>query len=89
MADNKARISAFNLINDQNFSITLRWLKEPLCIKLLKDISKAELGKAISIMTIYNKRGAKQLDPSLLIATSSSSKICAQCKDIYNIRESI
>jgi len=39
IADNKAKISAFNLINDQNFSTTLRWLEEPLYIGLLKDIN--------------------------------------------------
>jgi hypothetical protein len=39
MADNKARILAFNLINDQNFSTILRWLEELLYIGLLKDIS--------------------------------------------------
>jgi len=39
IANNKARISAFNLINDWNFSTTLRWLEELLCIRLLKDIS--------------------------------------------------
>jgi len=39
IADNKARISAFNLMNDWNFLITLRWLKELLYIRLLKDIS--------------------------------------------------
>ena len=39
IANNKARISAFNLINDQNFSTTLCWLKELLYIGLLKDIS--------------------------------------------------
>ena len=76
MADNKARILAFNLINDWNFLTTLRWLKEPLCIRLLKDISQAKLGRAILIITICNKRGVKQLDPSPLIATSLLSKIC-------------
>jgi len=75
IANNKARISAFNLMNNWNFLTTLRWLKKLLCIRLLKDINKVELGRAISIMTIYNKRGAKQLDPSLLIATSLLSKI--------------
>jgi len=40
-------------------------------------------------MTICNKRGAKQLDPLPLIATSLLSKIYAQCKDIYSIGESI
>ena len=89
MANNKARISAFNLINDQNFLTILRWLEEPLCIRFLKDISQTELEKAISIMTICNKRGAKQLAPLLLITTSLLSEIYAQCKDIYNIGESI
>jgi len=55
----------------------LRWLEEPLCIGLLKDISQAELERAILIMTICNKRGAKQLAPSLLIAISSLSEIYA------------
>jgi len=77
MANNKARILAFNLMNDQNFLTILCWLKELLYIRLLKDISQVELGRAILIMTICNKRGAKQLDPSLLIVTSSLFKICA------------
>jgi len=77
MADNKVRISAFNLINDWNFLTILRWLEEPLYIGFLKDISQVELGRAILIMTICNKRGAKQLNPLLLIATSSSSEIYA------------
>jgi len=77
IANNKARILAFNLINDQNFLITLYWLKELLYIGLLKDISQAELERAILIITIRNKRGAKQLAPSLLITTSSPSKIYA------------
>ena len=45
--------------------------------------------KVFPIITIYNKKGAKQLAPLLLIATSSLSKICAQCKDVYSIRESM
>jgi len=53
----------------------LYWLEEPLYIGLLKDISQAELGRAILIMTIYNERGAKQLVPSPLIATSLLFKI--------------
>ena len=89
IANNKARISAFNLINDQNFSTILYWLEEPLYIGLLKDISQAELERAILTITIHNKRGAEELAPSLLIATSLLSKICAQCKDIYSIGESI
>ena len=89
MADNKARILAFNLINDQNFSTILRQLKEPLYIGLLKDISQAELERAILIITIRNKKGAKQLAPLLLIATGLLSKICAQYKDVYSIGESI
>ena len=89
MADNKARISAFNLMNDQNFSTTLRWLEEPLRIGLLKDMSQAELERAISTMTIRNKRGAEELAPSPLIATGSPSEICAQCKDVYSIGESM
>lgn len=89
IADNKARILAFNLMNDQNFSTTLCWLKEPLCIGLIKDMSQAELEKVISIITICNKRGAKQLAFLLLIITSLLSEICAQYKDIYNIGESI
>ena len=75
MANNKARILALNLINDQNFLTILLWLKEPLYIGLLKDISQAEIERAILIITIRNKRGAKQLAPSPLIATSSLSKI--------------
>ena len=59
MVNNKARILAFNLINNQNFSTILRWLKEPLRIGLLKDISQAELERAISIITIRNKKGVK------------------------------
>jgi len=89
IANNKTRISAFNLMNDQNFLTILCWLKELLYIELLKDISQAELEKAILIITICNKRGAKQLAPSPLITISSLSKICAQCKDIHSIRESI
>ena len=89
MADNKARISAFNLINNQNFLTTLCWLEEPLCIGFLKDMSLAELERAISIMTICNKRGVKQLALLLLIVTSLSSEICAQCKDVYSIGESM
>jgi len=67
----------------------LRWFKELFCIGLLKDISQAELKRVTLIITIYNKRGAKQLAPSPLIATSLPSKIYAQCKDIYSIGESI
>ena len=59
MANNKARILAFNLINDQNFLTILCWLKEPLYIGLLKDISQVEIERAILIITIHNKRGAK------------------------------
>ena len=76
MANNKARILALNLINDQNFLTILRWLKEPLYIGLLKDISQAEIERAILIITIYNKREAKQLALLPLITTSSPSKIC-------------
>ena len=89
MADNKARILAFNLINDQNFSTILRWLKELLYIGLLKDISQVELERAILTITIRNKRGAEELAPSLLIAAGSLSKIYAQYKDVYSIGESI
>ena len=89
IADNKAKISAFNLINNQNFSTILHWLEEPLCIGLLKDISQAELKRAILIITIRNKRGAKQLALLLLITTSLLFEIYAQYKDIYSIEESI
>ena len=89
IADNKARISAFNLINNQNILTILHWLKEPLYIALLKDISQVELERIILIITIRNKRGAKQLAFLLLIATGSLSKIYTQCKDVYSIGESI